>query len=174
METNYSYLGEAANKAEGLSDEIKEEVDISDGSEDNAHLVKDCDMHNAHQYNFMNNPNSCDSGVVLDSVTVVQMQEFQEVVDNFQRQVPPPYPYNPRPTVVVTPSHTTIDQELEHIFRSNPVIFGENKHFPQTYQGGAPKYNNVTKGGCLSLPTNTDKHPNTFDKGVLKNISDLR
>ena len=176
METNYSQLDEAAKRAEVLSDEIKEEVDISEDVADNLPVLDDGDMHNVHQYNFMNNPNSWDSGVVLDSVTVVQMQEFQEVVENFQRQVPPPppYPYNPRPSVVVTPSHTTIDQELEHIFRSNPVIFGENKHFPQTYQGGAPKYNNVTKGGCLSLPTNTDKHPNTFDKGVPKNISDLR
>ena len=46
-------------------------------------------------------PHSWDSGVVLDTVTALQMAEFQQVVDNIQRQVvsqnpppaPPPYPY---------------------------------------------------------------------------------
>ena len=48
-------------------------------------------------------PHSWDSGVVLDTATVtaLQMAEFQQVVDNIQRQVvsqnpppaPPPYPY---------------------------------------------------------------------------------
>ena len=48
-------------------------------------------------------PQSWDSGVVLDTATVtaLQMAEFQQVVDNIQRQVvsqnpqpaPPPYPY---------------------------------------------------------------------------------
>ena len=138
METNYSHMDESA---EIHSEEIKEESDLSDGEPDNAPVAHNGDMHDAHQYNFMNNPNSWDrrdSGIVLDSVTVVQMQEFQEVVDNLERQVPPPppYPYNPRPTVVVTPSHTNMDQELQQILHSNPVIFGENKQFPQTYQGG--------------------------------------
>ena len=172
METDYSHWEKEGNKPEIISETIKEEADISDSAADNAPVVNDGDINNARQYNFMNNPNSWDSGVVLDSVTVVQMQEFQEVVDNFQRQVPPPppYPYNPRPTVVVTPSNTTIDQELEQILRSNPVIYGENKQFPQTYQGGAPKFDNVTKGGCLSLPTN----PNIIDKVDPKYISNQR
>jgi len=175
METDYSHWEKEVNKTEILSEKIKEEVDISDGPADNAPVVKDGDINIPHQYNFMNNPNSWDSGIVLDSVTVGQMQEFQEVVDNFQRQVPPPppYPYNPRPTVVVTPSNTTIDQELEQILRSNPVIFGENKQFPQTYQG-APKFDNVTKGGCLSLPTNVHKNPNIIDKVDPKYLSNQR
>ena len=42
-----------------------------------------------------NTPHSWDSGVVLDTVTALQMAEFQKVVDNLHRQVapPPPYPY---------------------------------------------------------------------------------
>lgn len=57
-------------------DKIKEEVDVDD----------------------QNIPHSWDSGVVLDSVTALQMAEFQQVVDNLHRQVvhptpPPPYPY---------------------------------------------------------------------------------
>ena len=175
METDYSHWEKKDNKPEILSEIIKDEVDISDSAADNAPVVNDGDINNAHQYNFMNNPNSWDSGIVLDSVTVVQMQEFQEVVDNFQRQVPPPppYPYHPRPTVVVTPSNATIDQELEQILRSHPVIFGENKQFPQTYQG-APKFDNVTKGGCLSVPTNVHKNPNIIDKVDPKYISNQR
>jgi len=174
MDTNYSHQNEAANQADVLSDEIKEEVDISDSPVENAN---DGDMHNAHQYNFMHNPNSWDSGIVLDSVTVVQMQEFQEVVDNLQRQVPPPppYPYNPRPSVVVTPSHTSMDQELQQLLCANSVIFGENKQFrSQTYQGGAPKFEILTKGGCSSLPTNVNKHPNVLDKVEPKFNSNLR
>ena len=41
-----------------------------------------------------NIPHSWDSGVVLDTVTALQMAEFQQVVDNLHRQVvhttPPP------------------------------------------------------------------------------------
>jgi len=170
METDFAHFDEVGTKAEILSEDIKEEVDISDNTTENGN------NDNIHQYNFVNNPNSWDSGIVLDSVTVVQMQEFQEVVDNFQRQVPPPppYPYNPRPTVVVTPTNNTIDQELEQILRSNPVIFGENKQLPQTYQGGAPKFENVTKGGCLSLPTSVHKQPNIIEKVEPKYISNQR
>ena len=45
----------------------------------------------------MDTPRSWDSGVALDSVTALQMAEFQAVVDNLHRQVvshtsPPPYP----------------------------------------------------------------------------------
>ena len=53
-------------------------------------------------------PHSWDSGVVLDTATVtaLQMAEFQQVVDNIQRQVvaqnpppaPPPYPYKVPPS----------------------------------------------------------------------------
>ena len=170
METDFAHFDEVGTKAEILSEDIKEEVDISDGNTENGN------NDNLHQYDFVNNPNSWDSGIVLDSVTVVQMQEFQEVVDNFQRQVPPPppYPFNPRPTVVVTPTNTTIDQELEQILRSNPVIFGENKQLPQTYQGGGQKFENVTKGGCLSLPTSVHKHPNIIEKVEPKYISNQR
>ena len=176
METIYSNLDESGNKDEIHSEKIKEEVDISDITEDIAPVVSDGDIDNVHQYNFMNNPNSWDSGIELDSVTVVQMQEFQEVVDNLQRQVPPPppYPYNSRPSVVVTNSHTSMDQELQQILHSNPVIFGENKQFPQTYQGGAPKFDNVTKGGCSSLPTNVHTYPNIIDKVDPKYILNQR
>eukprot|EP00092_Neocalanus_flemingeri_P012671 GFUD01013655.1.p1 GENE.GFUD01013655.1~~GFUD01013655.1.p1 ORF type:complete len:568 (+),score=148.95 GFUD01013655.1:68-1771(+) len=165
MEAEYSHWDEDTNKVNFLSKRIKEEVDISDGAPEPA-PTNDLEENNVQQYHFMNNPNSWDSGIVLDSVTVVQMAEFQEVVDNLQRQVPPPppYPYHPRPTVVVTPSNATIDQELEQILQSNPVIFDESKQFPQTYQGGAPKYDNVAKAGCQSLPTNVHKIPNIVDK----------
>ena len=37
---------------------------------------------------------SWDSGVVMDSNTVLQMAEFQEVVDNLQKGLPPPPPYH--------------------------------------------------------------------------------
>ena len=53
-------------------------------------------------------PHSWDSGVVMDTaaVTALQMAEFQQVVDNIQRQVvgqnpqpaPPPYPYKVAPS----------------------------------------------------------------------------
>ena len=61
-------VNKSVNKAEILSDEIKEEVDISDGVVENAPVADDGDMHNAHQYNFLNNPNSWERGAVLDSV----------------------------------------------------------------------------------------------------------
>ena len=60
-------------------------------------------------------PHSWDSGVVLDTATVtaLQMAEFQQVVDNIQRQVvsqtpqpapPPPYPYK----VAASPSFNVL------------------------------------------------------------------
>ena len=176
MEAEYSRWDEDGNKVNILSEKIKEEVDITDGAPEGASAQNDLEINNVQQYHFMNNPNSWDSGIVLDSTTVVQMAEFQEVVDNLQRQVPPPppYPTNLRPTVVVTPSNTTIDQELEQILRSNPVIYDEPKQFPQTYQGGAPKFDNMTKAGCQSLPTNVHKHPNVIDKVEPKYISNQR
>ena len=88
-----------------------------------------------------------DSGIVLDSSTVVQMAEFQEVVDNMTRSIlpPPPYPYHtPQPTVVVTQPitvtdqrlplsvDTSLDSELEQMIHVNPVMSsGPQQQLPQ-------------------------------------------
>ena len=59
-----------------------------------------------------NIPHSWDSGVALDTVTALQMAEFQKVVDNLHRQVapqtsqppPPPYPYTVTRAALGNPS----------------------------------------------------------------------
>ena len=68
-----------------------------------------------------NIPHSWDSGVVLDTVTALQMAEFQKVVDNLHRQVapqaaqppPPPYPY----TVYQSSSWTSLNCNLFFSFQ---------------------------------------------------------
>ena len=157
------------NHVSGACERIKEEFDAGDVLINNNMNVGE--VNNKLQNNFVNDSNSWDSGVVFDNVTVVQMAEFQEVVDKFQRQAqpppPPPYPYASRPSVVVTPSNCTIEQELEQI-----LGFGENKLFPQTYQEGPVKYENIPKSECLSLPA--DVHTNIINKGESKYIANQR
>jgi len=157
------------NHVSGACERIKEEFDAGDVLINNNMNVGE--VNNNLQNNFVNDSNSWDSGVVFDNVTVVQMAEFQEVVDKFQRQAqpppPPPYPYASRPSVVVTPSNCTIEQELEQI-----LGFGENKLFPQTYQEGPVKYENIPKSECLSLPANV--HTNIINKGESKYIANQR
>jgi len=169
MDTKNSAWVENGNNI--INETIKEEVDISDDSPESAPKVG---VNHVEQYNLMNNPNSWDSGIVFDSVTVVQMAEFQEVVDNLQRQVPPPPPYNPRQKVYGAQSSSTIDQELDQILRTNPVIFNESKQFPQTFQGGAQKYDNVIKNGYLSLPTDVLNNPNIIEQIESKHDSSQR
>ena len=89
-------------------------------------------------------------GLDSDSVTALQMAEFQQVVDNLHRQVlpssnlqpPPPYPYKGEP-------------ELDSIFVSStmfPHIVSTGA--PHTFQPQANKCGNILKAGCQSLPAN--------------------
>ena len=160
MESDTNHVG-------GSCESIKQEFDSGEFKIDNN---RNLGVVNKNiQNNFLNGSNSWDSGVVFDYVTVVQIAEFQEVVDKFQRQAqpPPPYPYASRPSVVVTPSNCTIEQELEQI-----LGFGESKLFPQTYQEGPVKYENIPKSECLSLPANV--HTNIVNKGESKYIANQR
>ena len=114
----------------------------------------------------MDTPRSWDSGVALDSVTALQMAEFQAVVDNLHRQVvshtsPPPYP------------GTELDTNM---FLTNS-LFPSTGAGPHTYQPGhhgpTPKYENSTKNGCHSLPANGIP-PKIIDKVENKYASNQR
>ncbi len=61
---------------------------------------------------------SWDSGVVMDSNTVLQMAEFQEVVDNLQKGLPPPPPYH----FHVPPSFKGVVQQMRKV-QLKPEIF---------------------------------------------------
>ena len=78
------------NHVGGACERIKEEFDAREVLINNNINVGE--VNNNLQNNFHNESNSWDSGVVFDNVTVVQMAEFQEVVDKFQRQAQPPPP----------------------------------------------------------------------------------
>merc|ERR1712038_920111 len=111
-------------------------------------------------------PHSWDSGVVLDTATVtaLQMAEFQQVVDNIQRQVvaqnpppaPPPYPYK----LENGNNGDLTESDFDQMFFTNPGIFtSETKSFAaQTYQtsGGGSKLESIGKVGCQSLPSNSN------------------
>ena len=161
MESDTNYVG-------GSYESIKQEFDSGEFKIDNNMNLEVVNKN--IQNNFLNGSNSWDSGVVFDNVTVVQMAEFQEVINKLHRQAPPPppYPYTSRPSVVVTPpSNCTREQDLEQI-----LGFGESKLFPQTYDEGAVKYENVVTSECLSLPENV--HTNIVKIGVSKHIANQR
>ena len=114
----------------------------------------------------MDTPRSWDSGVALDSVTALQMAEFQAVVDNLHRQVvshtsPPPYP---------GPGDT-------NMFLTNS-LFPNTAAGPHTYHpshhGARQKYENPTKNGCHSLPANGLIPPKIIDKVENKYASNQR
>ena len=114
----------------------------------------------------MDTPRSWDSGVALDSVTALQMAEFQAVVDNLHRQVvshtsPPPYPGAGDTNMFLTNS-----------------LFPNTAAGPHTYQpshhGATPKYENPTKSGCHSLPANGLMPPKIIDKVENKYASNQR
>ena len=118
----------------------------------------------------MDTPRSWDSGVALDSVTALQMAEFQAVVDNLHRQVvshtsPPPYP---------GAGATDLDTNM---FLTNS-LFPNTAAGPHTYQpshhGATPKYENPTKPGCHSLPANGVIQPKIIDKVENKYASNQR
>lgn len=115
----------------------------------------------------MDTPRSWDSGVALDSVTALQMAEFQAVVDNLHRQVvshtsPPPYP---------GAGAGDLDTNM---FLTNSV-FPNTAAGPHTYQpshhGATPKYE---KNGCHSLPANGVIPPKIIDKVENKYASNQR
>lgn len=150
-------------EAEDIVNSIKQEIDSGDDSG----LYRDT-------------PRSWDSGVALDSVTALQMAEFQQVVDNLHRQViqpnpqtqqqpPPPYPFkyslNDGP-----PTDADNCGELEQIF-----LFPNN-----TYQGQdtGHKFTPLSVAavqGCQSLPANgVIIQPKIVDKVEHKYISNQR
>ena len=119
----------------------------------------------------MDTPRSWDSGVALDSVTALQMAEFQAVVDNLHRQVvshtsPPPYP---------GAGAGDLDTNM---FLTNSV-FPNTAAGPHTYQpshhgGATAKYENPTKNGCHSLPVNGVIPRKIIDKVENKYASNQR
>ena len=116
----------------------------------------------------MDTPRSWDSGVALDSVTALQMAEFQAVVDNLHRQVvsqasPPPYPGA---------------RDLDTTMFLTNSLFPNAATGPHTYQPGhqgtTPKYENPTKNGCHSLPASGLLPPKIVDKVENKYASNQR
>jgi len=122
-----------------------------------------------------------DSGVVLDTNTVVQMAEFQEVVDSLQRALPPPHsleralppPHSlegelpappPYPQEQVKPAASSPDRDLENILNSAPVLF---RNGVMSYQGpgfSQPLGVGAIRPPCLSLPLITEQSPNIVDR----------
>ena len=122
---------ENGDEGEHGLERIKEEVDMSE-------------IQPVPYLEFQQSSSSWDSGIALDSSTVLQMAEFQEVVDALSRnqiQPPPPYPYS-RPSVVVTqppsPSNTSPDTELAELLRGHQGVLGQggSRGLAHTYQGG--------------------------------------
>ena len=116
----------------------------------------------------MDTPRSWDSGVALDSVTALQMAEFQAVVDNLHRQVvshtsPPPYP---------GAGAGDLDTNM---FLTNSVFTAAGPHtYQPSHHGATPKYENPTKNGCHSLPANGVIPPKIIDKVENKYASNQR
>ena len=110
---------------------------------------------------------SWDSGVVMDTNTVVQMAEFQEVVDSLQRGIPPPPPYPyctlPPTTITVTPAPSPPDRDLEHLLNSAPVLRGGGV---MSYHGQLLGPGRLVGKECQSLPAfNSDgTGPNVVDR----------
>ena len=108
----------------------------------------------------------------MDSVTVLQMAEFQQVVDSLHRQVvpppppPPPYPHPPPPDLM--------DPELEQIFCGSGAAAGfpDRRVVPHTFQAGPARLEpGLAKPGCHSLPNNVIIRPNIVDKIEQKYIN---
>ena len=136
------------------------------GEEGLERIKEEVDMSEVQPYlEFQQSSSSWDSGIVLDSSTVVQMAEFQEVVDALSRnqiQPPPPYPYT-RPSVVVTqppsPSNTSPDTELAELLRGHQGVLGQggSRGLAHTYQEGreagqAGAGDGQGRAGARSLP----------------------
>ena len=132
---------EGREQGEAPLERIKEEMDLAEMGE--AAVT---------QYQGFQNSGSWDSGIVVDSSTVVQMAEFQEVVDRLSRQAGPPPPPYPGPGVVVTePSSPTISSDMMDILRGRSTL-------PHTYQGVRER---VVEGGVApphSLPCGQPVH----------------
>ena len=111
---------------------------------------------------------SWDSGVVMDSNTVLQMAEFQEVVDNLQKGLPPPPPYHFHvpPSFKVSPAVSSDDPELDHLINSAPVLFRTGALSYQ--EGGRPQSSSLGKEPlrvpCRSLPLLTETNITIVDK----------
>jgi len=127
----------------------------------------------------MDFPTSWDSGVVMDTNTVVQMAEFDEVVESLQRGIPPPppYPYTSTSTIngptavapttiTVTPAPSPPDRELEHLLNSAPVLRGGGGVMSYHPGGAARLVENRGVAGCMSLPAFTSDQtvPNIVDR----------
>ena len=138
-----------------LGESIKEEVEASEVAEGLA------------AYREFQQSSSCwDSGIVMDTKTVVQMAEFQEVVDQLSlcgggAPLPPAYPSGPavRPSVVVTqPSSTALsqdtrlDRQLADILGAHSVLLSPgDQRLARTFQGRLEEPR--TQGTpCRSLP----------------------
>ena len=111
-------------------------------------------------------PRSWDSGVALDSVTALQMAEFQAVVDSLvtthRPGEPPPYPA------------LETSGDLDTLLLANTgAMF---PHLAHTYQPGPAtlKFENITKAGCQSLPSNGTIQPKIIDKIEHRYISNQR
>ena len=126
---------------------IKQEIDFGEDSSNGYHR---------------DTPRSWDSGVALDSVTALQMAEFQAVVDNLHRQViqptpqqqqqqqqqqqpPPPYPFK------FSLNDGGVSSELSSADVDQLFMFPSHTYQPSTQH----KYETQTmKQGCQSLPAN--------------------
>ena len=84
------------------------ESGVSGGLVDSGDIKQELDTPGYSGDLALDTPRSWDSGVALDSVTALQMAEFQTVVDNLHRQVvslaPPPYPGQDMDSVFLTSS----------------------------------------------------------------------
>ena len=139
----------------GLMDTIKQEIDI--GEEPTISGYHDT-------------PRSWDSGVALDSVTALQMAEFQQVVDNLHRQVvqspppPPPYPFK---YPAKNGSDLDTDSDLNQLLLTSSGGSGRLQYVgagAHTYQPGTPKFETLNKTGCQSLPANGVIQTKIIDK----------
>jgi len=133
--------------------DIKQELDIGEDS--------------AGAGGYHETPRSWDSGVALDSVTALQMAEFQQVVDNLHRQVVPPASVQSQPSHPPPPYpfkfELDIDSELSNLLVNSNTLY---PHIvgPVSYQPTSEKFNNITKNGCHSLPSNGVIQPKIVEK----------
>ena len=137
------------------------ESGVSGGLVDSGDIKQELDTPGYSGDLALDTPRSWDSGVALDSVTALQMAEFQTVVDNLHRQVvglaPPPYP----------------GQDMDSVLLTSSLLTGAHTYQPG-HHGSTQKYENPTKNGCQSLPANGLIPSKIIDKVENKYTSNQR